>query len=111
MPPRPALNKIREAIGEDHEGFERLLLRPAFRKRFGKLDDDAMLTRMPRGFAPNHPARKWLRYQSFTLGRSLSSREIESASLPQILATDFARMLPFVRWLNAAVGLPTHTRR
>ncbi|MGI9076738.1 MAG: DUF2461 domain-containing protein [Gemmatimonadaceae bacterium] len=111
MPPRPALNKIRDAIAEDHEEFERVLRKPAFRRRFGDLDDEAMLTRMPRGFAPDHPAEKWLRYQSFTLGRSLSSGEIESADLPRILAKDFALMLPFVRWLNAAVGLRAQTRR
>lgn len=111
MPPRPALNKIREAIAEDHEGFEEIVLLPAFRKRFGDMDREAMLSRTPRGFAPDHPAEKWLRYQSFTVGRSLSASEVESASLPRTLEKEFLRMLPFVRWLNKAVGLRAHTRR
>jgi uncharacterized protein (TIGR02453 family) len=111
MPPRPALNKIRDAIAEYHEEFEEIVSLPALRKRFGDMDSDSMLSRMPRGFAPGHPAEKWLRYQSFTLGRSLSARELESASLPRTLEKDFLRVLPFVRWLNKAVGLKAHSRR
>lgn len=111
MPPRPAVNRIRDAIAEDHEELERILTNSAFRKRFGEMDDEAMLSRMPRGFAPDHPAAKLLRYQSFTVGRSLTPSEIESHRLPDTLARDYSRMLPFVRWLNNAIGLRPHSRR
>jgi uncharacterized protein (DUF2461 family) len=63
------------------------------------------LKRMPRGFSEDHPAAKWLRYQSFTSGRLLKDAEVTSSRLPALLARDFERLLPLVRWLNGALGL------
>lgn len=111
MPPRPALNRIRQSIADDHEGFEDIVLSAAFRKKFGELDKESMLTRVPRGFAPDHAAGDWLRYQSFTAGRELTAEEIHSPKLPAILAKTFEAMTPFIRWLNAASGLKPSTMR
>jgi uncharacterized protein (TIGR02453 family) len=105
MPPRTALNKIRDAIAEDPKGFGRLVDNPRSRRRFGGLNDEAMLKRMPRGFAEDHPAAQWLRYQSFTIGRALGDKQVLSARLPALLEDDFALMMPLVRWLNGALGL------
>src|SRR5438309_233854 len=58
-----------------------------------------------------HAAARWLRYQSFTAGRRLSDSQAKSARLPALLAADFARLLPLVRWLNGALGLRAATRR
>ena len=104
MPPRPQLNKLRDAIAEDGDGFERMV--EGLMKKYGGLDDEAMLTRMPRGFSEEHPAAKWLRYQSFTSGRMLKDAEVTGAGLPVLLAKDFHGMLPLVRWLNGALGYP-----
>lgn len=109
MPPRPALARIREALADNHESFEAIVLSRGFKRRFGEMDTEAMLTRTPRGFASDHPAAKWLRYQSFTAGRELSREELLSPKLPDILAKDYAAMLPLVRWLNGALGLPAAT--
>ena len=105
MPPRPALDKIRDAIADDPRGFGRIIKRPAARRRYGGLDDEAKLKRMPRGFSDGHPAAEWLRHQSFTIGRQLSDREVLSPRLAAGLERDFRLMLPLVRWLNAALGL------
>ena len=78
---------------------------------FGDLDPDGMLTRLPRGFAGDHPVAPWLRYQSFTLGRELTASEVTSARLPHTLARHFMALTPFVRWLNAALGLASASRR
>ena len=105
MPPRPSLNKIRDAIAEDPQAFARVVNRPAARRRFGGLDEESMLKRMPRGFAEDHPAGKWLRHQSFTMGRRLSDTQVIGPRLPVLLEGDFKLMLPLVRWLNNALGL------
>ena len=111
MPPRPALDKIRDAIADDPKGFGRIVESPAARRRFGGgLDDEAMLKRMPRGFSEDHPAARWLRYQSFTIGRQLSDRDVLSARLADALEKDFRLMLPLVRWLNGALGLRSASR-
>jgi len=111
MPPRPTLNKIRDAIAEDHRGVARVVENPRSRRRFGGLDDGAMLKRMPRGFADDHPAAKWLRYQSFTIGRELSDKQVLGPGLVRLLEADFTLMMPLVRWLNSALGLRQATAR
>lgn len=111
MPPRPSLNRIRERLADEWKGFEKIVRAPGFRRRFGRLDEEAMLVRLPRGFAPDHPAAAWLRYQSFTAGRALAEREALSPRLPAILERDFRALTPLVRWLNAALGFQPWSRR
>jgi uncharacterized protein (TIGR02453 family) len=111
MPARPALDRIREAIADDPDAVDRLLRAPAFRRRFRRLDGEAMLKRMPRGYAEDHPAARWLRYRSFTATRMMPEREVLSPRLPSILARDFEALVPLVRWLNAAIGYRAWERR
>jgi uncharacterized protein (TIGR02453 family) len=111
MPARPALEKIREALADDHEGLEQVVRAPGFRRRFGALTREAMLTRMPRGYAEDHPAAEWLRYKSFTAYRPLTLREVTGRRLPGILERDFAALVPLVRWLNGAIGYRPLDRR
>lgn len=111
MPPRASLDKLRSALVDDLDHFEAIVRQPGFRRRFGTLDDEAMLKRMPRGFAEGHPASRWLRYQSFTAGRALSERDVLSPRLAGTLARDYKALTPLVRWLNRALGLRTLGRR
>jgi uncharacterized protein (TIGR02453 family) len=111
MPPRPTLTRIRERVDEDHASLARILRAPEVRRRFGALSPDGTLTRMPRGYPDTHPAASFLRHQSFTLGRQLNERELFSPRLPDLLARDFARLVPLVRWLNGALDLRTLARR
>jgi len=111
MPPRPTLARIREAIDERPAALQRVLRDPAVTKRFGGLDESARLTRMPRGYAESHAAAALLRHQSFTVGRTLTERELFGPRLPDLLARDYARLVPLVRWLNGALGLRTLARR
>ena len=104
MPPRPQLNKLRDAIAEDPAGFARVA--KGLEKKFGGLSDEAVLTRMPRGFAEDHPAAKWLRYQSFVSGRPVEDAKVTDTKLPALLAKEFEGLLPLVRWLNGALGFP-----
>jgi uncharacterized protein (TIGR02453 family) len=102
MPPRPQLNKLRDAIARDPKAFDRLAR--SIPRRFGGLDDEGALKRMPRGYAEDHPAAKWLRFQSFTSGRTLTDAQVTSASLASLLAREYEALLPLVRWLNSALG-------
>jgi uncharacterized protein (TIGR02453 family) len=111
MPARSSLDRVREAIDADPEALDRLVRAPAFRRRFRELTPEAVLTRMPRGYADSHPAAGWLRYQSFTASRDLTEREVLSPRLPDLLARDFAVLAPLVRWLNGAIGYSSRDRR
>jgi uncharacterized protein (TIGR02453 family) len=105
MPPRPSLNRIRERLAEDPDGFSDLVDAPAFRRSY-RLDDEHQLTRLPRGYEPGHPAERWLRHQSFTVSKMLTEKQVLGAALPKLLARQFERMTPLVRWLNASIGYP-----
>ena len=111
MPARPALDAIRDAIAGDPDGFEAIVADPGFRRRFGGLEDDAILKRMPRGYREDHPAARWLRYRSFVGYRPLRESEVLSPRLPATLERQFAALVPLVRWLNDAVGYRRADRR
>jgi uncharacterized protein (TIGR02453 family) len=111
MPPGPAVKLLRQAIAEDPETLRSILRQPAFKRAFGTLSDEAVLKRTPRGFDPDHPAADLLKYKSFTVSRELSEDDMSSAKLPDMIAKQYATMLPFVRWLNRVLGLPAHSRR
>ena len=75
------------------------------KRRFGGLSDEAMLKRVPRGYAPDHPAAEWLKFQSFVMGRELTDAQAVSARLPALLEADFRLLVPLVRWINGVLGL------
>jgi uncharacterized protein (TIGR02453 family) len=102
MPPRPQLNKLRNALAKNPGGFDRMAR--SIPRRFGGLDDEGTLKRMPRGYVEDHPAAKWLRFKSFTSGRALTDAQVTSASLAALLAREYEALLPLVRWLNGALG-------
>jgi uncharacterized protein (TIGR02453 family) len=111
MPPREGLGKLRDAIAEKPAAFARTVTAPAAVQRFGGLDEDAMLKRVPRGYEPDHPAARWLKYRSFTLGRGFTDTQAVSARLPALLESDFTLMVPLIRWINATLGLKSAERR
>ena len=111
MPPRDALLRIRDAIAEAPKAFEKTLAAPAFKKRFGSLSEEKMLVRVPKPWNADHPAARWLRHCSFTVSAPLTDAEVTGARLPALVERDMARMLPFVRWLNATLGYPPKDRR
>jgi len=108
-PPRPQLNKLRQAIAEKPAPFVSMVR--GLPKRFGGLDDEDALKRMPRGYPEDHPAAEWLRFQSFVSGRPLRDSDIISKSLPALLEREYLALLPLVRWLNGALGYRLATSR
>ena len=111
MPPRPALNKIREAVDEDFAGITKILGDKKFVKRFGELHREKPLTRVPKPFDKDHPAADLLKLVSFTVAAPISDADVGSAKLPKRLESDLKTMLPLVRWLNGALGFTPMTRR
>ena len=111
MPEKNALAKVRDAIAEDPKGFERAITTPAFKRIYRKLGDGAVLTRVPRGYDPEHPAAGWLRYKSFTSSIVISDTQVRSPRLVDMVAKRYEAMVPLVRWLNTALGFPPISSR
>jgi uncharacterized protein (TIGR02453 family) len=111
MPPRDALLRLRESIAEDPKRLGKIATDRRLVRRFGGLSEEAVLRRVPRGFAPDHPAARWLKFQSFVMGRALTDAQAVSARLPALLEGDFRLMLPLVRWINGVLELRAAERR
>ena len=111
MPARDSLRKLREAIADDPTRFTRIATDRRLARRFGGLSEEAVLRRVPRGFAPDHAAARWLKFQSFVMGRPLTDAQAAGARLPALLEADFRLMLPLVRWINGVLGLRPAERR
>jgi uncharacterized protein (TIGR02453 family) len=111
MPPRSSLNRLRDAIAARPTDFERTLSGTPFKRRFRGLSDEAKLSRLPRGYATGHPAEPWLKYLSFTVSAPLTDKQVMSRRLGEVVERDFKLVLPFVRWLNGALGFPPAERR
>ena len=111
QPERHTVRAIRQAIVDDPDAFQEIVTAPDFARTFGALDTDGMLQRLPRGYAADHPAERWLRYCSFTATTTVPARELSSTALPDRLVERFIVLLPLVRFLNRAQGLKAAERR
>lgn len=97
-PDSTQLHAIREHIAERHEELDEIVRAPALQK-LGGLQGER-LTRVPRGFAREHPAAHFLQFRQFLAARE---EPPEFATRPdfykQLLAT-FAALVPLCRFIN-----------
>ena len=97
MPPRESLARIRQRIAEAPDELARVMRGRTLRARFGSLSEEGRLTRVPRGFAADHPAAQWLRHSSFTVSAPLTDHHVMSSTLPQLVTRDFKTSLSPLR--------------
>ena len=93
------LQALREYIAVNHVSFRSTVGSQKFRKFFGELSGD-QLTRVPRGFAKDHPAADLLRYKQFLASRRFEPEQVTTpAFYPEVIRT-FKTLLPMIRYLN-----------
>ena len=101
--PLPAdLNLVRSAIATNHVKFVSIVESKNFRKIFGQLSGH-QLSRVPRGFAVDHPAADYLRFKQFLAGRNLPPQEATTPRFHKIIIETFTAMLPLIRFLNEPI--------
>jgi uncharacterized protein (TIGR02453 family) len=97
-PETPQLHAIREHVAEHHRALTRIVQGPAF-KKLGGLKGDTM-TRVPRGFAKDHPGASFLVYRQFMgIREEAGEFALRRDFYKQLLAT-FAAFVPLCRFLN-----------
>lgn len=99
-PDTPLLQKEREHIATNLRRFRAIVESPAFKRKVGKLEGGELLQRVPRGFAPDHPAANYLRYRMFIAGHECPA---SFATKPRFYAgvlDVFRHMMPLIRFLN-----------
>jgi uncharacterized protein (TIGR02453 family) len=110
MPSSAELNAIRAAIAEDHRRFRRVVTTPAFRRAVGELSGE-QLTRVPRGYAKDHPAAEYLRHRQFIGGREYPADFATSPRFYSELLTVFRGIAPLVAFLNHSIVSRTNDTR
>jgi len=97
-PEPPRIAAWRALVADDPERVHAAAEDPKFVARFGGLDGER-LTRVPKGYAKDHPDTDLLTLKDVTFGRRLSDEEAFGPDLPDRLADDLATAVPILRLL------------
>jgi len=93
------LQALREYLAAHHASFRSTVESKKFRKFFGSLSGE-QLTRVPRGFAKDHPAADFLRYKQFLASRQLEPELVTTPAFYSEVIRTFKTLLPMIRFLN-----------
>ena len=101
MPSGPQLKKIRNALAENAKPFHQLFNDPDFKARFqGNFSNENVGSRVPRGFAPDHPDLEWLKLKAFLVVKKISHAQFTSAGLALSVVEDFKQLVRLNRLLE-----------
>lgn len=102
MPLPEDLGAVRSHIAEHHEAFAALVNNRRFKRLCGEVNGDR-LSRVPRGFAADHPAAEYLKLKQFLAGRTLPADAAVQPGFYRLVVETFEAMLPFIRFLNEPI--------
>src|SRR5580658_6331947 len=100
MPTPEMLRTLRNHIAERPAEFRRLIGSKTLRKLFGEMHG-GQLSRVPKGFAADHPAADLLRYKQYVFYVELPADLVTSPELLGEVRTRFRALTPLVDFLNA----------
>ena len=108
-PDTSQLQLVREHIADNLDEFEKIVSAPRFRKLGGLKGE--RLTRVPRGFAKDHPAADFLQYRQFMAYREEAADFATSKNFYSNLRSTFETITPLVRFLNEPLLASMETGR
>jgi uncharacterized protein (TIGR02453 family) len=100
MPSPEMLRTLRNHIAERPAEFRKLIGSKTLRELFGEMHGDP-LSRVPKGFAADHPAADLLRYKQYVFYVELSPDLVTSPELFGEVRKRFQALTPLVNFLNA----------
>ena len=100
MPPPEALLSVRHHVADHHAEFRALTANRSVRRLFGEMQGE-QLSRVPKGFLPDHPAADLLRFKQYLLFTVLDPALVTTPKLYSELIARFRAMTPFLEFLNA----------
>lgn len=103
MPQPEALLAIRHHIAEHHRELRRILKARVVKELLGEMQGE-QLSRVPKGFAPQHPAADLLRFKRFILYVELPPELATSPQLFPEVVKRFKAMRPFLEFLTAPLA-------
>ena len=98
-PEAPQLHAIREHIAANYDQLDAIVRRKGLVKLGGLKGD--RLTRLPRGFAKDHPAAEYLQFKQFMGIREEAATFATRPDFYKRLVATFIQFVPLCRFLNA----------
>ncbi len=98
-PDRDVLLTVRQHIAENHKQFRATFEAQRVKKLLGELQGDS-LSRVPKGFDPEHPAADLIRRKQYLLDTELDPKLATTPKLLGELVTRIEAMTPFIEFLN-----------
>lgn len=102
-PPQPQLVRIREHIAATWPEIDKVARARPFTRILGPLSGDT-LTRVPRGYAVDHPAADYLKFKQFLGGREFPPAFATSKEFYPALIETYKTIMPLIRFLNAPLA-------
>lgn len=109
MPLPEELILIRRHLAEAPDDFLAIVENRSFKRLFGSVAGD-QLSRVPRGFPPDHPAANYLKHKSFLVSRTFEPEVATKTGFYKLIVETFKTMVPFVRYFNAPIIRSRKTR-
>ena len=103
-PPAPELKKIREAIAEKPDAWDKVIKDRKLKSTFGSVGGDA-LVRPPRGFDAEHRHIEDIKRKTFFLIREEDTALARDKGFAKEVESTFKAAAPLMRFLSSAVGV------
>ncbi len=97
------LNKVRQEIDYNGEGFKSIVEKSTWRKEFGELEGERLI-RAPKGYPLDHTSIKYLQLKSLLAVLRLKDSEVTVSDFHSVAIRRFKRMHPLVEFLNTAIS-------
>ncbi|MEO8678279.1 MAG: DUF2461 domain-containing protein [Vicinamibacterales bacterium] len=97
-PDTSQLQLVREHIAKNHKKFDAIVRSPGF-KKIGGLSG-TKVSRVPRGFAKDHPAAEYLQHKQFLGSREEKAAFATSKDFYKQLVLTLKTLMPLIRFLN-----------
>ncbi len=108
-PDTSQLQLVREHVAANHNQLTKIVTSAGF-KKLGGLQGDRM-TRVPRGFAKDHPAADYLQYRQFMAFREEPAAFAHSRDFYKQLLWTFETVMPLLRFINEPLVEATKTSK
>jgi len=103
MPSPATLRTVRAHLADRHDEFRALIRDRGLRRLLGEMQGE-QLSRLPKGYLPDHPAGDLLRYKQFLFWTLLDPAVATTPELEAEIVKRFRAMTPFLEFLNAPLA-------
>jgi uncharacterized protein (TIGR02453 family) len=93
------LKRIREDISQNYDDWKKMLTSKKIRDTFGEMTGEQLKT-VPRGFSPDDPAVKLLRFKQFWFEKSFTDAEVIAPDFIKKMDNTFKNIRPFFDYMS-----------